>query len=32
MAMDPIGSTKAWGGRFAAWPWQLAVIYLPILV
>jgi putative membrane-bound dehydrogenase-like protein len=21
-----------WGGRFGAWPWQLAVIYLPILV
>ncbi len=21
-----------WGGRFSYWPWQLAVIYLPILV
>ncbi|MGQ0702477.1 MAG: PVC-type heme-binding CxxCH protein [Gemmatimonadales bacterium] len=21
-----------WGGRFGNWPWQLAVIYLPILV
>jgi putative membrane-bound dehydrogenase-like protein len=23
---------STWGGRFAAWPYQLAVIYLPILV
>ena len=23
---------STWGGRFAAWPWQLGVIYLPILL